>query len=1051
MVYQQVRSIDGLPLLLLDAGIIVVAYLLGLFGGFEGTIPTGELGEVLWLSLAVPLTLHLLVNRAVGLYGPVWRFASVEEAARIVVAVILGSVLSMLALGVIARTTDTTLPSISAAGLAGLTILLGCGGVRFQARLFSVEREGLRRNAHGIPTLVVGAGDLGVTLTTELDADDRVHVVGFVDDDPALRRRSIRGRRILGSTDDLEALCEEYRIERIVVAIADESRDDLRPILARAMRTDAQVQVLPPSSERANLPLVGTVRDLDLDDLLARDHAPIDLDEVSDWLEGATVMVTGAGGSIGSEVARQVHQFNPRTLLLVDRDETLLHQLVTTDAPDGVQILADIRDDRRMSRLFEKHRPDVVFHAAALKHVPILESMPIEAIRTNVLATARLATIAAESGCRRFVAISTDKAANPCSVMGATKRAAELAVQAVGHKYDVPFVNVRFGNVLGSRGSVVPTFLQQILAGGPVTITDPKMTRYFMTVTEAVSLVLQAGYQAREGRTFVLDMGEPVPIMNLAHHLIRLAGLRPELDIPIEVTGRRPGERMHEQLLDEAESTSPSRHPSIRNLQARVATDHVEVAELLDDLKDVCERGSDAAAIRILEQFLCRSGVPCTLRPQGDLLDLTRYDKSGDHPRAGRRPAILGGPRAFADTLPFARPARPPLSAVVERLTDSYDRGMLTNGPLVRELEERAADYLGVRHVVAVSSCTTGLMLTVQALTEGREGGVVMPSFTFTASAHSVMWNQRMPIFAECDRASFQLDLLDAAARSDRAAMVLATHVAGGPCKPELVEAMAREQGMAVAFDAAHAFGSERKGRRIGGYGDAEVFSLTPTKVLVAGEGGLIATNRDDLSERLRADRDYGNTGDYDPRTVGLNGRMSEFHAATALASLDLLDETLARRRLLAKRYIDGLADVSGVHVQSVDPDDLSTYKDLSITVEADLGLTRNQLLAVLAAEGIETRCYFSPPVHRQKAYAGLPLSHLPATDDVSSRVVSLPIYPDMTEDDVDRVVEVLWTAQVHADELNAATFEAQSRRHHPAARRLAAVGDARGMSDEPR
>jgi dTDP-4-amino-4,6-dideoxygalactose transaminase len=356
---------------------------------------------------------------------------------------------------------------------------------------------------------------------------------------------------------------------------------------------------------------------------------------------------------------------------------------------------------------------------------------------------------------------------------------------------------------------------------------------------------------------------------------------------------------------------------------------------------------------------------------------------------------------------------------------------MLTNGPLVAELEDRIAERLGVPHVVAVSSCTAGLMLTLQALTDGRPGPVVLPSFTFSASGHAVMWNGRTPQFVECDADTFQIDLEHMTANLDGAAALLATHVFGAPCDPESVVRSAQARGVPVVFDAAHALGSVADGRPIGGFGDAEVFSLTPTKVLVAGEGGLVATRDGALAKTLRIGRDYGNPGDYNTQFVGLNARMSEFHAAMALESLEMFEETLERRRRLAALYVELLSGVPGVRVQAVSELDTSTYKDFTIAVEPDFGLSRNDLVIALAAEGVETRNYFDPPVHRQQAYTEMDPQDLPVTDAVSASVVSLPIYHDLDEERVVRVVDAIATTHEYASELDDArnTFETRAPR----------------------
>jgi len=384
-----------------------------------------------------------------------------------------------------------------------------------------------------------------------------------------------------------------------------------------------------------------------------------------------------------------------------------------------------------------------------------------------------------------------------------------------------------------------------------------------------------------------------------------------------------------------------------------------------------------------------------------------------------RRLAVLGGEPAFPEGLPFVRPSPPPLDRVAARLASSYHLGVLTNGPLVREFEEATAERLGVAHVVATSSCTTGLMLAVQAVAE-RGKTVLMPSFTFSATAHAATWAGAVPAFADCDPDTF---LLDPDVDLDGAGAVLATHTFGAPCHPSALDRRARDAGVPLVFDAAHAFGSSHGDRPVGGFGTAEVFSLTPTKPLVAGEGGLVATDDGALAETLRHGRDYGNPGDYDTLFAGLNGRMSELHAAVGLEALDGFDEHLARRRALADRYRAGLAGVSGVRLQQVADGDRSTWKDMTVAIEPEaFGATRDDLGAALRAEGVDTRCYFSPPVHRQASYRGVgtPPGGLPRTDRLAAEVVSLPIWPDLPDAAVDRVVAIVADVHTQAGELAA-------------------------------
>jgi dTDP-4-amino-4,6-dideoxygalactose transaminase len=360
----------------------------------------------------------------------------------------------------------------------------------------------------------------------------------------------------------------------------------------------------------------------------------------------------------------------------------------------------------------------------------------------------------------------------------------------------------------------------------------------------------------------------------------------------------------------------------------------------------------------------------------------------------------------FPDGLPLVRPSVPDLDMVTGRIREVLMGRSLTNGRLVRELEERAADYLGVRHCIAVSSCTSGLMLILRAA--DLSGDVVVPSFTFAATAHAVAWNGLRPVFADVDQQTLTLSPR-AVTRSAgvRTSAILATHLYGTPCDVETLAAEARGHGIRLFFDAAHAFGSRRRGTPVGGFGDAEVFSLSPTKVMVAAEGGLITTNDDFLAERCRIGRDYGNPGNYDCLFVGLNARMSELHAAVALGSLEGLDARIDRRNELAEAYWEALSSVPGIHFPVVGEGDRSTYKDFTILVEPEeAGLDADGLARALAAEGIETRRYYSPPVHAMRSYRHLngTNGHLPVTEWAARRVLTLPLWSDMSEEQVDRV-----------------------------------------------
>ncbi len=552
------------PLVLLDAALVALAYVAAMFLRFEGSVPPEYVRSLLF-ALPVVTTIHLGANAAWGLYGCVWAQASVDEARRVVTA---GAFAGLVVLSlVLAR--ELHVPLLSAASGSGLSLLL-FAGARFQARVFSFRRatvESIDEPPHR--AILVGAGASARVLLRSLQDSpaDGITPLALVDDDPRLHGRTLGGVPVLGGLEEIPAAAALYGATMVIIAAPEAGSETIARVAAAALEADLAVKILPSWSE-----MLGTaasaqdLRDLDITDLLGRKQIATDLSDVRAMLAGRRVLITGGGGSIGSEIARQVAAFEPSELILLDNDETHLHDTLATLPATAKQVLADVRDRGRIEQAFRSWRPDVVFHAAALKHVPVLEDHPCEGIATNILGSHNVIRAAVASGVRQFVLISTDKAVEPVNVMGATKRVCEqllLTERPAGSAFSV----VRFGNVLGSRGSVVPSFLRQIRQGGPVTVTHPDVERFFMSIPEASHLVLHAAAQSTGGDLFMLDMGEPVRILDLARRMIELSG---RADVQVRFTGLRPGEKLSEELSEPDERSTPTRHPSVHRLQPNV-------------------------------------------------------------------------------------------------------------------------------------------------------------------------------------------------------------------------------------------------------------------------------------------------------------------------------------------------------------------------------------------------------------------------------------------------------------------------------------------------
>lgn len=497
----------------------------------------------------------LLIFYIFRLYNSVWRYASDTEMVNVVIAVTICAVMQP----VIFWMLDTYVPK-SFPFFYGFFLALFVGGVRFSYRFLRMVQN-KRLNHYNAPErqnyMIVGAGASGNAILQEVQSSKylSMHVACFIDDNPGCQGKYLRGVPIVGGREKIAESVEKYDIDEIIIAIPSASRSKLRPLLEICKETGRRIQILPGMYQIIKGDVnVSNLREVQIEDLLGRDPIEVNVEEIIGYVQNKTVLVTGGGGSIGSELCRQVARHSPKCLIILDIYENNAYEIqqeLKRDYPglDLVVLIGSVRNTRRVDEIFRDYRPDIVYHAAAHKHVPLMEDSPNEAIKNNVFGTLKVAAAADRYGTGKFVMISTDKAVNPTNIMGASKRICEMVIQNMNRKSRTEYVAVRFGNVLGSNGSVVPLFKKQIEKGGPVTVTHPDIIRYFMTIPEAVSLVLQAGAYARGGEIFVLDMGEPMKILDLAKNMIKLSGYRVDEDIKIEFTGLRPGEKMYEELL----------------------------------------------------------------------------------------------------------------------------------------------------------------------------------------------------------------------------------------------------------------------------------------------------------------------------------------------------------------------------------------------------------------------------------------------------------------------------------------------------------------------
>lgn len=560
------RRLATIFLVFVDICIVALVPFVALILRFEGAIHRGYL-DTLLQYIPVIVIGRLVVFYLFGLYKCLWRYASIHELLSIIGAVTSSSIiLTIYLIGI-----NSGLPRSIHVISWFLDILL-IGGSRLTLRVYYYLRaKAQKKSTCKSNTLIIGAGDAGAMIAREITQryHDSKNLVGFIDDDPYKKDKIMFGVKILGTREEIQQIVADYYVDELIIAMPSINGSTVRDMISICKDTKCELKILPGIYELIDGRVtVQQLRSVDVEDLLRRDPVTLDLVEIAAYLKDKKVLITGAGGSIGSEICRQVAQISPGSLILLGKGENSIYEInreLCEKYPNlkCYPVIADVRDRERINSIFAKYRPQVVFHAAAHKHVPLMEAQPAEAICNNIFGTQTVAEAADQFKAETFIMISTDKAVNPTSVMGATKRVAEMVIQYMNNISHTRYAAVRFGNVLGSRGSVIPLFKKQIAKGGPITVTHPDMNRYFMTIPEATQLVLQAGSMAKGGEVFVLDMGEPVKIADLAKDLITLSGLEPGKDIEIKYSGLRPGEKLFEELLTTEEGTESTKHKKI--------------------------------------------------------------------------------------------------------------------------------------------------------------------------------------------------------------------------------------------------------------------------------------------------------------------------------------------------------------------------------------------------------------------------------------------------------------------------------------------------------
>jgi FlaA1/EpsC-like NDP-sugar epimerase len=578
--------------LFLDIFIFAFGLYLSFLLRFDFDIPQ-RYKEIIPFWIPIFVIFKILILWIFKVYYINWRFVSLNELLRIIFGIFIFSVFIFIIDIVLQKTyLDISMPkSVIVIDFFISIVLISL--IRISKRIYI---EFIKKNDKGKRTLIIGAGNTGERIARELKRSIDHTPIAFIDDNPMKIGTTIHGVPVLGDMNKISYIIKENRIETAIIAIPSLNHKRVREIFDLLSKEGIKdIKIVPSLSKLPkNTISIKDLKEISIEDLLSREPVKIEKSKIREFLKNKKILVSGAGGSIGSEIVRQLLEFSPKSVIALETDETELYSLflelkeITKEKNiEFVPVVADIRDSSKINKILEKYKPEIVFHAAAYKHVPLMEEFPEEAVKTNIIGTYNLAKASLDIGVEKFINISTDKAVNPTSIMGATKRMAEMICSALNDLGKTKFISVRFGNVLGSRGSVIPIFLEQIKKGGPITITHPEMRRYFMTIPEAVLLVFQAAAMGKGGEVFVLDMGEPVKIVKLAEDLIKLHGLRPYEDIDIIFTGLRPGEKLFEELLTAEEGTEKTYHKKIYIAKISNNLDPVQVEYIIKELENI--------------------------------------------------------------------------------------------------------------------------------------------------------------------------------------------------------------------------------------------------------------------------------------------------------------------------------------------------------------------------------------------------------------------------------------------------------------------------------
>ncbi|MFA6939919.1 MAG: polysaccharide biosynthesis protein [Clostridiaceae bacterium] len=1012
------QKIKETILVFIDTLLVNFAYLIAMFFRFDNKIP--ELYIKNYLNQAFLITIiYILCFRLFRLYSSLWMYASIDEFVKGVKACLLGG-----AINLIYSLFSRRIP-LSISLMAVMLVMIFVVGFRLSFRVGRRYRIKRSNRKQKIKTksydrvMVIGSGDAGSIIIREMKNSSEVSMfpVCVIDDDKNKIGKMVLGVPVVGDRFSIRKFAEDKNIDLILIAIPKLTGESKKELINICKNTGCKVKTMPGLYELMNGSISLTrIRDVDPDELLGRTPIILDKEGISDTISGKTVLVTGGGGSIGSELCRQISEYCPKQLLILDIYENGVYDLQNElkknySYLDFKIIIGSVCDKKMLNDLFEEYRPQIIFHAAAHKHVPLMEDNPSEAIKNNVFGTLNTAETADKFIAERFVLISTDKAVNPTNIMGATKRICEMIVQSIDKKSKTNFSVVRFGNVLGSNGSVVPLFKKQIEGGGPVTVTNKYVTRFFMTITEASQLVLQAGAFAKGGEIFILDMGKPVKVYDLAKDLIKLSGFEPDKDIKIQIIGLRPGEKLYEEVLTEEEGLNKTKHEKIF-VGRSVFDNFYALKEKLGSLNIILEKGNKGVIVESVIGTV-KELVPTFYNPLYEAaaanamagLDKEyemRYKKISEQKIYLASPHMSGMERAF--------------------VKDAFDTNWLAPlGPNVDAFEKEIADYVHISEAAALTTGTAAIQMAIRSLGIGKGDLVFCSSLTFAASCNPIIYEEAIPVFIDSERESWNMSpkalqkAFDKCEKDEKLPKaVIIVNLYGQSADYGKLKPICDKYNVPIIEDAAESLGATYKDKYTGTIGEFGIFSFNGNKIITTSGGGMLVSDNESAIKKVRfsVTQARDNARYYQHSELGFNYRMSNVLAGIGRGQVKVLNTRIEQKKSIYDFYKKEFENIYDIEMMPKASFGKPNYWLSVMTIKEGSKVKPLDVMIALEKENIESRPVWKPmqlqPYYMNYDFYSNNDDGTSVSEDLFNRGVCLPSDTKMNRKEIERVAGII-------------------------------------------